>query len=383
MIIELIKAQRRNKGMFKSNLLKVNFLKVFTISKNFKLFLILTLPFLTQFSCNTTEPTDDIKPGRRDYVWSIDSISGPGVPYLQSIWGSSPTDVWGAGFSEDVRNCLWHFDGVSWKRATEGTPITELGNGSKIVGGVWGTAQSDVWAFGGRLFSNPERTEPFIMHYDGNQWTEVIGDKGQMPIGFRDIYAVRKDHFWISSSEYVSEYIDGIWKKYSIADNYIIPSIEGIGNSVYLTAYPIGVDSLYLMKLVNNEFIKVDFSTLFGSGKFGHFGLNFGVNNVFTFDSYGIYEAMVTGEVINTSSWQTIIRKNGKGFANCIKLSNKNIWAVGNYIYPYHFNGADWQEIDIYSGNEPITGNVFWGIWGNEKEIFICDTQNGIIYHGK
>src|SRR5690606_26404747 len=118
-------------------------------------------------------------------------------------------------------------------------------------------------------------------------------------------------------------------------------------------------------------------------GKFGHFGLNFGVNNVFTFDSYGIYEAMVTGEVINTSSWQTIIRKNGKGFANCIKLSNKNIWAVGNYIYPYHFNGADWQEIDIYSGNEPITGNDIWGIWGNEKEIFICDTENGIIYHGK
>jgi hypothetical protein len=81
--------------------------------------------------CDTTEPpVDNIQPGKRNYVWGIDSISAPGFPYLQSIWGSSPTDVWGAGFSEDLNDCLWHYDGKSWKRATESTPITEFGNGS-------------------------------------------------------------------------------------------------------------------------------------------------------------------------------------------------------------------------------------------------------------
>ena len=89
---------------------------------------------------------------------------------------------------------------LSWKRATEGTPITVFGNGSKIVGGIWGTAQNDVWAFGGRILSNPESTEPFIMHYNGNQWFEVLGDKNQMTDGFTDIYAIRKDNFWVSSS---------------------------------------------------------------------------------------------------------------------------------------------------------------------------------------
>lgn len=369
--------------MCKLKLTKVHFLKIFVSGKHIKLFLLSTLPFLTHLSCNTTEPTDELKPGRRDYTWTVDSISGPGVPYLQSIWGSSPTDIWGAGFSEDVRNCLWHYDGISWKRATEGTPITELGNGSKIVGGVWGTAQNDVWAFGGRLFSDPERTEPFVMHYNGSQWLEVLGDKSQMPTGCRDIYAVRKDHFWISSSEYVSEYIDGIWKKYSIGENYIIPSIEGIGSSVYLTAFPIGVDSLYLMKLVNDEFIKVDLTTLFGSGKFGHFALTFGSKKVFSFDGYGIYEAIVNEEIIFSNTWKTIISTSSRGFASSIKLSNTSIWAVGNNFYPYHFNGVDWQPIDIYSGNAPITGNVFWGIWGNEGEIFICDTENNLIFHGK
>ncbi len=346
--------------------------------------LLLISHFLPNLSCSSpTDSIDNLLPGRRDYVWTVDSISGSGFPYLKSLWGSSPTDVWGAGFSEDVRNCLWHYDGISWKRATEGTPITELGNGSKIVGGVWGTAQNDVWAFGGRLFSDPERIEPFVMHFNGSQWLEVIGDISQMPVGFTDIYAIRKNHFWISSSDHVSEYKDGVWKKYFIGENYHVPSIEGIGNSVYLTVYPIGVDSLYLMKLVNDKFIKVDFTTLFGIGKFGHFGLTFCINEIFTFDGYGIYEAIVDGENIVFNSWKIIVNTSSKGFASSMKLSNQNIWAVGNYIYPYHFNGVDWQQIDIYSGNTPMGENVFWGIWGDGNEIFICDTENGIIHHGK
>jgi len=355
----------------------------------FKKFLLELIIFISLYviavSCNTTEPpiVDNIPPGKRDYVWSIDSISRPGFPYLQSIWGSSPTDVWGAGFSEDVRDCLWHFDGVSWKRATEGTPITVYGNGSKIVGGIWGTAQNDVWAFGGRIFSDPERTEPFVMHYNGSQWLEVLGDKNQMPTGFRDIYAIRKNHFWISSSDYVSEYKDGIWKKIFIGNNYIIQSIEGFGNSVYLTAYPIGIDSLFIMELENNTFKRIDHSTLFGIGKFGHLSITFIQNRVFTFDEFGIYQAEISGEKINIDTWQIILQSNPGGFGNTLKLSNKSIWAVGNFKYPYHYNGLDWQPIDIYFNQIPLAGNILWGIWGNEDEIFICDTENKIIYHGK
>ena len=41
--------------------------------------------------------------------------------------------------------------------------------------------------------------------------------------------------------DHVSEYKDGVWKKYFIGENYFVQSISGIGSSVYLTAYPIGV----------------------------------------------------------------------------------------------------------------------------------------------
>ncbi len=112
--------------------------------------------YVIAVSCNTTEPpiVDNIPAGKRDYVWSIDSVDYGNLPsliQLESIWGSSPTDVWGVnGDASDVRDCLWHYDGVKWSRATEGTPIT-AGNGNKVVYSVWGTAQNNVWAFGRKI----------------------------------------------------------------------------------------------------------------------------------------------------------------------------------------------------------------------------------------
>ncbi|MDP2364122.1 MAG: hypothetical protein Q8M94_10165, partial [Ignavibacteria bacterium] len=48
--------------MLKIKLNKVHFLKIFVVSKNLKLFLLLSLPFFMQFSCNTTEPPDPPPP---------------------------------------------------------------------------------------------------------------------------------------------------------------------------------------------------------------------------------------------------------------------------------------------------------------------------------
>ena len=288
---------------------------------------------------------------------------------------------WGAGFTEDVRNCFWHYDGIKWSRAVWNTPITEYGNGSKSVGGVWGTAQNDVWAFGGRLFSNPERIEPFIMHYDGSQWTEVIGDKSQMPIGYTDIYAIQKDHFWISSSDHVSEYNNGIWKKYIIGDSYYIVSIGGIGANVYLTTYPIGVDSLYLMEFKNDEFNIIDQTKLLGNAKFEQNGLLFTNSKIYTFGGTGVISANLYGEEINLNSWQNeLLLPNGEGFRESYKINSKDIWAIGSPSIIYQYNGNNWQQIFLENQN---INTVFKGIWGNGTQIFISDTENGVIFHGK
>ena len=86
---------------------------VFTFNKNLKVFLLLTLPFLAQLSCNTTEPTDELKPGRRDYTWAVDTVKIP-FNYLRRFWGSSPNDVWAVGSGGGLDQTIWHFDGNGW-----------------------------------------------------------------------------------------------------------------------------------------------------------------------------------------------------------------------------------------------------------------------------
>lgn len=130
--------------------------------------LIISLFFFSfSYKSPTEPPIDDVPAGKRDYVWSIDSVDYgnlPGLIQLESIWGSSPTDVWGAnGDAPDVRDCLWHYDGEKWSRATAGTPITEP-TGNKVVYSVWGSARTNVWAFGRKI--NQGTLSAFIMHYN-------------------------------------------------------------------------------------------------------------------------------------------------------------------------------------------------------------------------
>lgn len=331
--------------------------------------------------CSPTEAIDELLPGKRDYQWSADSITRPGFPYISSMWGSSTKDIWGAGFSEDVNDCLWHYDGISWKRATQGTPITEWGQGSEIVGGVWGTAQNDVWAFGGRRFSNPERTEPFVMHYNGQKWTEVIGDKNNMSDGLFDIYGVRKNEFWIAGFEYIYHYKDNVWKKYYIGANKVAQRIARNGNNIFFTNYEIGEEKLYLSKFNGQSIIAIDSTALLGEGKFGVSDLIFTQNTVYSLSGYGIHKAELNDSEINTNTWNKIISTFNGSLVRSIKITEKDIIAVGSYFSPYHFNGENWQPIPITC----LTTNEhrFIGVWGDGKEIFICDVENGIIYHGK
>ena len=63
-------------------------------------------------SCDSpTEVIDDSQPGRRDYVWTVDTIKVDASGYLTPlrIWGSSPKNIWLTCSSDRPKYNLWHY----------------------------------------------------------------------------------------------------------------------------------------------------------------------------------------------------------------------------------------------------------------------------------
>lgn len=137
---------------------------------NLNLFLLVPMGNLLT-SCNTTEPTDDLKPGRRDYTWTIDTVK---IPFndLTRIWGSAPNDVWAVGSGGGLDQTIWHYNGITWQ--TDGISRGIIPNS------IFGFSTNDVWLAG---------SEGKIWHYDGNVWAfNYEYKKNGFVIGFSDIW---------------------------------------------------------------------------------------------------------------------------------------------------------------------------------------------------
>lgn len=187
-------------------------------------------------------PPDDIKPGRRDYVWTVDTLPVPAGDLFTPtrIWGSSPTDVWIIGFGSPSWNLLWHYDGISWKKDSLQRQISPsalwgsannniwLGNYSHnsfwrydgiqwykfsehvsptgfdrvSISGIWGTSANNIWAVGfADQFNGGTQYKGILMHFNGSQWQFL-----QMPdtrIGLVDIRQQNSNGmFFLQGTEY-------------------------------------------------------------------------------------------------------------------------------------------------------------------------------------
>ncbi|MFZ2324122.1 MAG: hypothetical protein WAV89_10535 [Ignavibacteriaceae bacterium] len=111
------------------------------------------LLLILQLACDTTEPTDDLKPGRRDYTWTVDTIPVANS-VMKDMWGSSPADIWICGDSDDRRQSLWHYDGTNF------TPYNEY---ILSATSFCGFAQNNIWM---------STSTGWLYHFNGSEWTK-------------------------------------------------------------------------------------------------------------------------------------------------------------------------------------------------------------------
>lgn len=271
---------------------KLKITKPFSVKSLFLLILFL----LFNLSCNTTDPTDDIKPGRRDYTWTVDTFNTQ-MNRIQSIWGSSPNNVWAVG--PDALNAnekLWHFDGSIWQPYQQVLPISPQciygtdqnniwigGNDANIyrfngtvwnqvysisrpdtsgnfVNDIWCENENSVYAVGVAYLKQEPSQRAFILKYDGVKWKEIYFSKSKLQ--FLKIQK-KENKLFLSGTiltltvepdtmilyKYENNVLSEIYRNTTDKITYL--SLNQIGNEPY---FLIGKE---LNKYVNNKFVKV------------------------------------------------------------------------------------------------------------------------------
>ncbi len=142
-------------------------------SIQFMVFLITVILFA--FSCNDSgvNPEDNLKPGRRDYVWEIDTLNNQDeyIGYFE-MWGANSNNVWIVGEGTNNTESILHYDGSTWKVANEGQYIR--------CNSIFGTSENNIWIGG---------DEGKIYHYNGNEIRlfQTIEQEGFNYFGFYSI----------------------------------------------------------------------------------------------------------------------------------------------------------------------------------------------------
>ena len=161
-------------------------------------------------SCNNNSVDPEPQPGRRDYVWTVDTINpGHESLYLGRMWGSSANDVWAVGSSSWSPTTIWHYNGREWRcdsipryvqpSAIFGFSITAvwLGNDNSTIwkynGTQWtkygeykisgynntginsfdGISGDNIYGVGYAVIYNSNTTKAVIVHYNSIEWQFV------------------------------------------------------------------------------------------------------------------------------------------------------------------------------------------------------------------
>ncbi len=217
--------------------------------------LLLISLFLLYLSCSSpTDSIDNLKPGRRDYVWTVDTLDGLNSPRFR-MWGSSPTDVWATttsnwevsishfngnqwnsygvpgiiqpnaiyGFSStdiflgDENGKIWKYNGSNWNLFAE---LTKDGHSNIVFSNIWGENINLLYATGAYPEENGGYNMSVIGNYFNRSWTilntdELYGIVTRMYKNFPDnkIYLQVIGGQNLTDSTKIYEYINGEYQK--------------------------------------------------------------------------------------------------------------------------------------------------------------------------
>ncbi|MFI5237184.1 MAG: hypothetical protein ACHQLA_04540 [Ignavibacteriales bacterium] len=239
------------------------------------IFLLMTSFSLTLSTCSDNPITDDTQPGRRDYIWTADTLWTEDRFSITDIWGSSPNSIWMVAFSASAKDCLWYYDGVKMERYNQilspglttvfgvssediwiadayGTIWRNRGSGWQlfkqvtitgyswiVINSIYGKATNNLYAVGTADNYDGSGYKGIILKYDGIDWRLL-----NLPViraGFHEIKKMKNGKYliWAENSDngfleklYV---FDGNNNLIEIYSDYSYPHLNEMNGEVYIT----------------------------------------------------------------------------------------------------------------------------------------------------
>lgn len=269
---------------------------------------------------------DNLKPGRRDYTWTVDTLFMPFNSFTD-ITGTSPTDVWACGPGGDLDKTFYHFDGQKWNCDFISRPISPFSIFSSAINSVWSCGlQGRIWKYNGNVWSEQFNIITSIDTFVALQKIFVISEK--------NIYAVGQ---YLVSTEYwgiILDFNGTTWTEVNI------PKLR--------TAFA--------------DIEKSD------NGKFYLWGVS---NEQFTESRYQFYELEGNNlrEIYNGS------QSTDEEYGSLLQLGGRTYFIIGYDFFSY--NGIKFSKIGrLYDSTKFL--NLGWG--RNEKDIFL-GMRDGIAHY--
>ena len=267
---------------------------------------------------------------------------------LWSVWGSSPTNVFGVGqisATGPSSGTILSYDGSSWSTMSTSTANPSHDN----LYGVWGSSSADVFAVG---------QSGIVLHFDGNVWssmtstvTTLTGVWGTSPT---NVYAVGGNgvyHYngstWSSVNSTAS--LQAIWGS-SASD------IFAVGTAGVIIHYNGSGWSAMTSPTTN------DLTSVWGSSPSNVFAVSPG-GNLLQYDGISWTDIKSTANLVPD------------GLYGIWGSSASDIFAVGSGIL--HFNGTSWSRVYPASSSIPPCLSA----WGSSPSDVFAVGYSNTVYH--
>jgi len=268
---------------------------------------------------------------------------------LYGMWGAAPNDIWAVGGDpeDSAPPLVLHFNGQDWAE------VSVPGDDRLLT--VWGFSGSDLYVGGGRSY-------PFLLHYDGGEWTEDSSADFRASIGEiwgsapNDIYAMGGFDVWhYDGASWTRLYgfppgsysFGSLWGR-SAADVYLATADED-GEGAY-TAYFLRFDGSSWNPMPGWTKV-INTMTSFGGDFWGA-------------PTGELYYADIYLHFFDGSSWQRPIQVWGHFLVALWGSAADDVYTAGTNGLIMHFNGDEWCRMTPLDEDWHITD--LWGTPGGD-----------------